>query len=145
MSAWFGAVVHLRWRSISSTNHRWNSDARQHARQAQNGCGADFVAPMAARQRRALLTRNVFRWSTACRCSTAWAWSAVVLTRDNLRIGEWLPALLLVFEHADARLPTPRDAHGEPARRGGRQIVAELLERWPALQPEAARAAPRRC
>src|SRR5258705_2422584 len=46
---------------------------------------------------------------------------------------------LLVFEQADARLPTPAtEAHrASGLDAAGAEIVAELLERWPALQPEA--------
>ena len=87
----------------------------------------------------ALLTRNVFRLVDSLPLFYGVGLIAVVLTRDNLRIGDMAAGTLLVFEHADARLPTRA---GEAHRAGrldatGAEIVAELLERWPALAPEA--------
>ena len=87
----------------------------------------------------ALLTRNVFRLVDSLPLFYGVGLITVILTRDNLRIGDMAAGTLLVFEHSDARLPTrASDAHrvgGLDA--AGAEIVAELLERWPALQPDA--------
>src|SRR2546430_14411622 len=87
----------------------------------------------------ALLTRNVFRLVDSLPLFYGVGLITVVLTRDNLRIGDMAAGTLLVFEQAEARLPTPAgDAHrAGRLDAAGAEIVAELLERWPALQPEA--------
>ena len=87
----------------------------------------------------ALLTRNVFRLVDSLPLFYGVGLITVVLTRDNLRIGDMAAGTLLVFEHADARLPTPAGDASQVSRLDatGAEIVAELLERWPALQPEA--------
>jgi uncharacterized RDD family membrane protein YckC len=87
----------------------------------------------------ALLTRNVFRLVDSLPLFYGVGLITVLLTRDNLRIGDMAAGTLLVFEHADARLPTPAsDAHRvSRLDAAGAEIVAELLERWPALAPEA--------
>jgi len=65
---------------------------------------------------------------------------SVVLTRDHLRIGDMAAGTLLVFERAEARLPgsaaaaAPGAGHLDAA---GAEIVAELLERWSTLNPQA--------
>jgi len=87
----------------------------------------------------ALLTRNVFRLVDSLPLFYGVGLITVVLTRDNLRIGDMAAGTLLVFEHAEARLPTPAGDAQRVSRldAAGAEIVAELLERWPALQPEA--------
>jgi uncharacterized RDD family membrane protein YckC len=87
----------------------------------------------------ALLTRNVFRLVDSLPLFYGVGLITVVLTREHLRIGDMAAGTLLVFEQADARLPTPAaEAHrGSRLDAAGAEIVAELLERWPALQPEA--------
>jgi len=87
----------------------------------------------------ALLTRNVFRLVDSLPLFYGVGLITVVLTRDHLRIGDMAAGTLLVFEHADARLPTPAGDATQVSRldAAGAEIVAELLERWPALQPEA--------
>ncbi len=87
----------------------------------------------------ALLTRNVFRLVDSLPLFYGVGLITVVLTREHLRIGDMAAGTLLVFEQADARLPTPT-AEAHRASRldaAGAEIVAELLERWPALQPDA--------
>ncbi len=87
----------------------------------------------------ALLTRNVFRLVDSLPLFYGVGLITVVLTREHLRIGDMAAGTLLVFEQADARLPTPAtEAHrASGLDAAGAEIVAELLERWPALQPEA--------
>jgi uncharacterized RDD family membrane protein YckC len=87
----------------------------------------------------ALLTRNVFRLVDSLPLFYGVGLITVVLTRDHLRIGDMAAGTLLVFEHAEARLPTPAGDATQVSRldAAGAEIVAELLERWPALQPEA--------
>src|SRR5436189_3718852 len=87
----------------------------------------------------ALLTRNVFRLVDSLPLCYGVGLITVVLSRDNLRIGDMAAGTLLVFEQAEARLPTPAgDAHrAGRLDAAGAEIVAELLERWSALQPEA--------
>ncbi|HUE47983.1 MAG TPA: RDD family protein [Steroidobacteraceae bacterium] len=87
----------------------------------------------------ALLTRNVFRLLDSLPLFYGVGLITVVLTREHLRIGDMAAGTLLVFEQADARLPAPAAAaqRGSQLDAAGAEIVAELLERWPALQPEA--------
>ena len=87
----------------------------------------------------ALLTRNVFRLVDSLPLFYGVGLITVVLTREHLRIGDMAAGTLLVFEQADARLPAPAAAaqRGSQLDAAGAEIVAELLERWPALQPEA--------
>jgi uncharacterized RDD family membrane protein YckC len=86
----------------------------------------------------ALLTRNVFRLVDSLPLFYGVGLITVVLTREHLRIGDMAAGTLLVFEQADARLPTPAEAQrASGLDAAGAEIVAELLERWPALQPEA--------
>ena len=87
----------------------------------------------------ALLTRNVFRLLDSLPLFYGVGLITVVLTREHLRIGDMAAGTLLVFEQADARLPAPAAAaqRGSQLDAAGAEIVSELLERWPALQPEA--------
>ncbi|HEY0766403.1 MAG TPA: RDD family protein [Steroidobacteraceae bacterium] len=87
----------------------------------------------------ALLIRNVFRLVDSLPLFYGVGLIAVVLTRDNLRIGDMAAGTLLVFEHTDARLPTPAStAHRASGLDAvGAEIVAELLERWATLEPGA--------
>lgn len=87
----------------------------------------------------ALLTRNVFRLVDSLPLFYGVGLMAVMLTRDNLRIGDMAGGTVLVFEQGDARLPT---SAGDPRRATrldavGAEIVTELLERWEALAPAA--------
>ncbi len=88
----------------------------------------------------ALLTRNVFRLVDSLPLCYGVGLISVVLTRDHLRIGDMAAGTLLVFERAEARLPgsatapAPGAGHLDAA---GAEIVAELLERWSTLNPQA--------
>ena len=88
----------------------------------------------------ALLTRNVFRLIDSLPLCYGVGLISVVLTRDHLRIGDMAAGTLLVFEHAEARLPGSAGTAGQGTGRldaAGAEIVAELLERWSMLNPEA--------
>jgi uncharacterized RDD family membrane protein YckC len=87
----------------------------------------------------ALLTRNVFRLVDSMPLFYGVGLITVVLTRDNLRIGDMAAGTLLVFEHLGARPPASAAAAHRVSRldAAGAEIVTELLERWPALQSEA--------
>ncbi len=88
----------------------------------------------------ALLTRNVFRLIDSLPLCYGVGLISVVLTREHLRIGDMAAGTLLVFEHAEARLPASTGTAGPGAGRldaAGAEIVAELLERWSTLNPEA--------
>src|SRR5258708_3818730 len=87
----------------------------------------------------ALLTRNVFRLIDSLPLFYPVGLLAVVLTRDHVRIGDMAAGTLLVFVHAEARLPASAalGERGGALDAAGAEIVAELLERWPALEREA--------
>jgi uncharacterized RDD family membrane protein YckC len=88
----------------------------------------------------ALLTRNVFRLIDSLPLCYGVGLISVVLTRDHLRIGDMAAGTLLVFERAEARLPGSAGPGGQGTGRldaAGAEIVAELLERWSTLNPEA--------
>jgi uncharacterized RDD family membrane protein YckC len=96
----------------------------------------DGAAPSAG----ALLTRNVFRLIDSLPLCYGVGLISVVLTRDHLRIGDMAAGTLLVFERAEARLPASAGTGGQGTGRldaAGAEIVAELLERWSTLNPEA--------
>lgn len=96
----------------------------------------DGAAPSAG----ALLTRNVFRLIDSLPLCYGVGLISVVLTRDHLRIGDMAAGTLLVFERAEARLPASAGSGGRGTGRldaAGAEIVAELLERWSTLNPEA--------
>ena len=63
----------------------------------------------------------------------------VVFTRDNVRCGDMAAGTLLVYERsgADALLPEAVAARVGTLDAAGAEIVADLLQRWPTLMPEA--------
>src|SRR5256885_9665046 len=76
-----------------------------------------------------LLTRNGFRLVDSLPLFYGVGLITVVLTRDNLRIGDMAAGTLLVFEQAEARLPPPAgDAHR--ARSEERRVGKECRSRW---------------
>jgi len=83
----------------------------------------------------ALLIRNVFRLIDSLPLCYGVGLIAVALTREHLRIGDMAAGTLLVYER-DAALPAHLDSgsHLDPA---AREIIDELLARWPALEPRA--------
>ena len=136
---WFGAVVAPAL-AIYFLYHHAVELAMRGSTPGKRMAGVRIVArDGGAPSAGALLTRNVFRLVDSLPLFYGVGLITVLLTRDNLRIGDMAAGTLLVFEHADARLPTPAsDAHRvSRLDAAGAEIVAELLERWPALQPEA--------
>jgi len=136
---WFGAVVAPAL-AIYFLYHHAVELAMRGSTPGKRMAGVRIVArDGGAPSAGALLTRNVFRLVDSLPLFYGVGLVAVVLTRDNLRIGDMAAGTLLVFEHADARLPTPAADAQRVSRldAAGAEIVAELLERWPALQPEA--------
>jgi uncharacterized RDD family membrane protein YckC len=136
---WFGAVVAPAL-AIYFLYHHAVELAMRGSTPGKRMAGVRIVArDGGAPSAGALLTRNVFRLVDSLPLFYGVGLITVVLTRDNLRIGDMAAGTLLVFERSDARLPTrASDAHrvsGLDA--AGAEIVAELLERWPALQPDA--------
>jgi len=83
----------------------------------------------------ALLTRNVFRLIDSLPLGYGVGLLAVLLTREHLRIGDMAAGTLLVYERE-----APPPAHfggGGRLDSTAREIVHELLARWPALEPAA--------
>jgi uncharacterized RDD family membrane protein YckC len=87
----------------------------------------------------ALLVRNVFRLVDSLPMFYGLGLVTVVLSRDNLRIGDMAAGTLLVFDREDARLAAqaPEVSSSSRLDTEGADILAELLERWPALSPQA--------
>lgn len=87
----------------------------------------------------ALLIRNVFRLVDSLPMFYGVGLITVMLSRENLRIGDMAAGTVLVFERADARLPDATvDAGGAgPLDATGVELVSELLERWSTLTPAA--------
>jgi uncharacterized RDD family membrane protein YckC len=136
---WFGAVVAPAL-AIYFLYHHAVELAMRGSTPGKRMAGVRIVArDGGAPSAGALLTRNVFRLIDSLPLFYGVGLITVVLTRDNLRIGDMAAGTLLVFEQADARLPTPAGEAHRASRldAAGAEIVAELLERWPALQPEA--------
>ena len=136
---WFGAVVAPAL-TIYFLYHHAVELAMRGSTPGKRMAGVRIVArDGGAPSAGALLTRNVFRLVDSLPLCYGVGLITVVLTRDNLRIGDMAAGTLLVFEQAEARLPTPAgDAHrAGRLDAAGAEIVAELLDRWPALQPEA--------
>ncbi|HEV3179517.1 MAG TPA: RDD family protein [Steroidobacteraceae bacterium] len=87
----------------------------------------------------ALLVRNVFRLIDSLPVAYGVGLTLMVLTRESLRCGDMAAGTLLVYERSVA----DSDLLQSAARRVGRldpvgaEIVADLLERWESLVPEA--------
>lgn len=86
-----------------------------------------------------LLVRNVFRLIDSLPAFYGVGLALVVFTRDNVRCGDMAAGTLLVYERsgADALLPEAAAARVGTLDAAGAEIVADLLQRWPALMPEA--------
>jgi uncharacterized RDD family membrane protein YckC len=85
----------------------------------------------------ALLARNVFRLIDSLPLFYGAGLIATVLTREHVRIGDMAAGTLLVYEGAPAPLPLGAAAAGGRLDAVGAEIVTELLQRWPALAPQA--------
>jgi len=85
----------------------------------------------------ALLLRNVFRVVDSFPLIYGVGLIMVVVTRDNVRLGDMAAGTLLVYERGRGAVPLPgRDRDGSLDAPGA-EILGELLERWPTLGPEA--------
>lgn len=83
----------------------------------------------------ALLVRNVFRLIDTLPVLYCLGLVAVIATREHLRVGDMAAGTLLVYERDAAHLPPAAEAPRLDARAS--ELVAELLERWPTLAPDA--------
>jgi len=83
----------------------------------------------------ALLVRNVFRLIDTLPVLYCLGLVAVIATREHLRMGDMAAGTLLVYERDAAHLPPAAEAPRLDARAS--ELVAELLERWPTLAPDA--------
>ena len=83
----------------------------------------------------ALLVRNVFRLIDSLPVLYCVGLVAVIATREHLRVGDMAAGTLLVYERDAAHLPPAAEAPRLDAQAG--ELIAELLERWPGLAPEA--------
>jgi uncharacterized RDD family membrane protein YckC len=86
-----------------------------------------------------LLVRNVFRLIDSLPAFYGVGLALVVFTRDHVRCGDMAAGTLLVYERsgADVLLPEAVAARVGTLDATGAEIVADLLQRWPALVPEA--------
>jgi uncharacterized RDD family membrane protein YckC len=86
----------------------------------------------------ALLVRNVFRLIDSLPIAYGVGLTVVALNAEHLRVGDMAAGTLLVYERTGAApalagAPPP----GSPLDAAGVELVAELLGRWPALEPAA--------
>jgi len=85
----------------------------------------------------ALLLRNVFRLVDSLPLGYGVGLLTVVLSKDNVRFGDMAAGTLLVYDGAQLAAviapPRPPDARLDAA---AAELVAELLQRWPTLEPE---------
>jgi uncharacterized RDD family membrane protein YckC len=136
---WFGAVlapalgVYFLYHPLIELTMRGSTPGKRMA--GVRLVARDGGAPSAG----ALLARNVFRLLDSLPLFYGVGLTSVILTREHLRIGDMAAGTLLVFEHADARLPAPAGNVARASRldAAGAEVVAELIERWPTLAPEA--------
>jgi len=89
----------------------------------------------------ALLLRNVFRVFDSLPLFYLVGLVTVVITRENVRIGDMAAGTLLVFDRSAATLPAaPLQPGAAPLDAQGAELIAELLQRWPHLMPQPRRA-----
>ncbi len=86
-----------------------------------------------------LLVRNVFRLIDSLPAFYGVGLALVVFTRDHVRCGDMAAGTLLVYAHSgpEALLPEAAAARVGTLDAPGAEIVADLLQRWSALLPEA--------
>jgi uncharacterized RDD family membrane protein YckC len=86
-----------------------------------------------------LLVRNVFRLIDCLPGFYGVGLALVIFTRDNVRCGDMAAGTLLVYERsgADGLLPESAAARIGTLDAAGAEIVADLLQRWVTLMPEA--------
>ena len=87
----------------------------------------------------ALLVRNVFRLIDSLPVLYGVGLTLMVLTRDSLRCGDMAAGTLLVYERSIADSGLLQEAAQRIGRldTAGAEIVADLLQRWTSLMPEA--------
>lgn len=85
----------------------------------------------------ALLLRNVFRVVDSLPLFYGVGLVTVVVTRDNVRLGDMAAGTLLVYERGRAGVPLASVDRSGSLDAPGTEILAELLERWPTLGAEA--------
>ena len=86
----------------------------------------------------ALLARNAFRIIDSLPAFYCVGLVTAIVTREHVRIGDMAAGTLLVYEHAEARLPAAAQAAAPPQLDpAAAELVAELLERWPSLTVES--------
>jgi len=86
----------------------------------------------------ALLARNAFRIIDSLPALYCVGLVTAIVTREHVRIGDMAAGTLLVYEHAEARLPAAAQAAAPPQLDpAAAELVAELLERWPSLTVES--------
>ena len=87
----------------------------------------------------ALLVRNVFRLIDCLPVAYGVGLMLMLLTRESLRCGDMAAGTLLVYQRNAADAELLQDAAQRVGRLDsvGAEIAADLLQRWPALVPEA--------
>lgn len=87
----------------------------------------------------ALLVRNIFRLIDSLPVFYGVGLTLMVLTRDSVRCGDMAAGTLLVYERSAADTDLLQDAAGRVGKLdpAGAEIVADLLQRWNSLVPEA--------
>jgi uncharacterized RDD family membrane protein YckC len=89
----------------------------------------------------ALLLRNVFRVFDSLPLFYLVGLVTVVVTRENVRIGDMAAGTLLVFDRSVDTLPAaPLLPAAARIDAQGAELIAELLQRWPSLMPQPRRA-----
>lgn len=89
----------------------------------------------------ALLLRNVFRVFDSLPLFYLVGLVTVIITRENVRIGDMAAGTLLVFDRTADTLPAaPLPAAAVRLDAHGAELIAELLQRWPGLMPQPRRA-----
>jgi hypothetical protein len=85
------------------------------------------------------LVRNVFRLIDALPVAYGVGLTLMVLTKDSLRCGDMAAGTLLVYERpaADPELLQSAAQRVGTLDAAGAEIVADLLQRWTSLVPEA--------
>ncbi len=134
-AAWFGAVVTPAL-AIYFLYHYAVELAMRGRTPGKRTAGIRIVArDGSAPGAGALLVRNVFRLIDTLPVLYCLGLVAVIATREHLRMGDMAAGTLLVYERDAAHLPPAAEAPRLDARAS--ELVAELLERWPTLAPDA--------
>jgi len=136
-AAWFGAVVTPAL-AIYFLYHYAVELAMRGSTPGKRTAGIRVVArDGSAPGPGALLVRNVFRLIDTLPVLYCVGLVAVIATREHLRVGDMAAGTLLVYERDAAHLPAAGEAPRLDAQAS--ELVAELLERWPSLAPDARR------